>query len=870
MKVCTELVGRPFRPDGIQPCPSPPHGKCFRHNPQGKTRFMSFIRLYFSALLAVLVLLWAPAVSLAKEATATPVERIKTLPGFQVELLYTVPKDQQGSWVSMTTDPAGRLIVSDQYGGLYRVTPPAAAADTKVEKLPLAIGGAQGLLWAFDSLYVVVNNPQFQVGVHRAFDSNGDGELDQVELLQPLEGGGREHGPHAAVLAPDGKSIYIVCGNQTKLPKFDRSRVPLAWDEDLLLPRIYGRGFMKDVPAPGGFIAKMKPDGTDWEIIATGFRNQYDAAFNRRGELFTFDADMEWDMNTPWYRPTRINHVVSGGEFGWRNGSGKWPAYYGDSLPAAVDIGPGSPTGVTFGHGAKFPAKYQNALFACDWSYGKLYAVHLQPEGASYGGAAEEFLSGLPLPLTDIVVHPTDGAMYFTIGGRRTQSGLYRMTYSGDASTEPADDQDEQAAAARATRHKLEAFHGQPVEGAVETVWPYLGSDDRFLRYAARVAIEWQPVDSWQLAALEELNPRAAITALMALARVGDSRVQERLLASLDRIDWEQLDAQAKLDLLRCYSLTFSRMGKPDESDRQRTVDIFSVWLPSEDQRINIELLELLVYLEDPTAAEKGSKLLESAPSQEEQIAYAKSLRLLKKGWTLELRQRYFQWLADALNYRGGASFGLFVQEIKNDAVANLPPEAKQKLQPLIDTKPANPSPSFASEQRPFVKEWTVDELEKAIEQGLSNRDFAQGKQMFGVANCFSCHRFDEQGGAIGPDLTGLSGRMSTRDLLESIIEPSKAISDQYAAVNIVTVDGKIVSGRIANLSGDSYKVITNMLDPAAMTDVKVDDIEDMALSEVSMMPTGLLNTLTEEEVLDLMAYLLSRGDTNHEMFKKK
>ena len=163
--------------------------------------------------------------------------------------------------------------------------------------------------------------------------------------------------------------------------------MPRIWGEDHLLPRMPdGRGFMAGVLAPGGCIYKIDPDGKNWELISIGYRNPYDIAFNRDGDLFTYDADMEWDINTPWYRPTRVCHVASGSDFGWRNGAGKWPAYYPDSLPAVVDIGPGSPTGITFGYGAKFPAKYQEALFICDWSYGKLYAVHLRARRGSLHG----------------------------------------------------------------------------------------------------------------------------------------------------------------------------------------------------------------------------------------------------------------------------------------------------------------------------------------------------------------------------------------------------------------------------------------------------------------------------------------------------
>ena len=260
----------------------------------------------------------------AFSATGTAAGNLKVIKDFKVDLLYTVPKDQQGSWVSMCVDPRGRLIVSDQYGGLYRLTLPdvGITAAPKIEKIEAEIGFAQGLLYAFDSLYVMVNDEKFQGrGLYRLKDTNNDDNYDEVKLLRKLQGGG-EHGPHAILLSPDEQSLYVVIGNQTKLTEINSSRAPLHWGEDHLLPRLWdGNGFMKGVLAPGGWIARIDPDGEKWELIAHGFRNEYDAAFNHAGELFTYDADMEWDLNTPWYRPTRVNHVISGADFGWRSGA---------------------------------------------------------------------------------------------------------------------------------------------------------------------------------------------------------------------------------------------------------------------------------------------------------------------------------------------------------------------------------------------------------------------------------------------------------------------------------------------------------------------------------------------------------------------
>ncbi|NBQ43265.1 MAG: heme-binding protein, partial [Mycobacteriaceae bacterium] len=116
-----------------------------------------------------------------------------------------------------------------------------------------------------------------------------------------------------------------------------------------------------------------------------------------------------------------MNHCVSGGEYGWRSGTGKWPDYYADSLGACPNIGVGCPTGVATAKGAKFPAKYQRALYIMDWTYGRLIAVHLKPEGASYTATWENFVApaglmkpGEPKPalnLTDMTIG-NDGAMY--------------------------------------------------------------------------------------------------------------------------------------------------------------------------------------------------------------------------------------------------------------------------------------------------------------------------------------------------------------------------------------------------------------------------------------------------------------------------
>lgn len=851
---------------------------------------------------------WAKAITAAtlaaaaplREPEATPVADLKVAKGFHVELLYSVPKGDQGSWVNMCTDPKGRLIVSDQYGSLYRVTPAqfGAKSKTMVEKINVDIGEAQGLLWAFDSLYVNVNKGKlYEGGLYRVTDQDGDGDLDTVKMLRPLKGTG-EHGPHAVLPHPDGKSLVVICGNRTEMTEIGSFRVPKNWDEDNLLPRVQGR-FMRGTRAPGGFICRIDPEGKHWELMATGFRNQFDGAFNADGELFTYDADMEWDFNLPWYRPTRICHAVSGAEFGWRSGGGKFPVYYEDSLPPVVNVGPGSPTGVCFGYGARFPAKYQRALFACDWSYGKLYATHLTPSGSTYTGKLEEFITGTPLPLTDVIVNPHDGAMYFTIGGRRVQSGLYRVTYTGMEATSRADLHDKDGEKQRAIRRQLEDHHlAQGNEDVnAKAALPHLGSSDRFVRFAARVALE-NNHGGWKLSDLNTKDPEALLTGLMAYVRgfnrtelgkepdidtpapawggvvrriedAGRAQARESVLTMLQSLDWDSLSHSQKLKVVRILSLTFLRIGRPASDERDELLARANAVFPAKSRELNSEIAQLMVYLQHPKAAEKIVPLLVEAPTQEDQIDYARTLRHLRSGWTPELRKAYFEWFVRAQSYRGGASFQIFVNNIRTEAMLTLSPEEKVALKPILEAKP-EAAPTFTRKPRPVVKKYTMQDLVPLVQNGLKNRDFDAGRKLFGEAACFACHRFDNQGGSVGPDLTILSGRFSSRDILESIIEPSKQISDQYGSVNIITLDGKVVHGRIINLAGDSFRVQTDMLNPGSLVAVDRKQIDEMIPSKISMMPEGLMDVLKEEEILDLMAYLLSRGDRKNAMFRQE
>ncbi|MCB1098585.1 MAG: DUF1080 domain-containing protein [Verrucomicrobiae bacterium] len=815
------------------------------------------------------------------ENSATPISRIKAPQGFDVELLYSVPSAEFGSWVNLCADDKGRIYASDQYGGLYRFTPPAAGQQLKAEdiqKVPADIRAVNGMLFAFGALYVGVNDYEKKIpsGFYRLTDSNGDDQLDHVELLREITASG-DHGVHAVVLTPDGKDFFLVCGNNSGLTETaPTSPVLPLWGDDHLLPRMPdGRGHNRSVLAPGGIIYRVSPDGKTFEIVASGFRNVFDASVNSDGDLFTYDADMEYDFNTSWYRPTRINHVVSGAEFGWRNGAGKYPEFYADTLPATLNIGPGSPTGTTFGYGAKFPSKYQSAFFVLDWSWGKIYAVHLQQSGATYSATKEEFITGAPLPVTDAIIHK-DGAMYFAIGGRRVQSGLYRVTYNGSEDTKPID-LTPRTNPQRDLRLSLAALHGKQDPNAVATAWPHLSSTDRFIRSAARTVLEHQPVAEWRDKALSESDATSQLEALISLTRVAsqnpqDSAMRGKILGALLARDFASLTEEQKLAYVRLIEIVLHRFGNPDDATIQAIITKLDPSYPAESFELNWLLTETLAYLQAPDTAAKGMALIAAAGSQEPQIEYARSLRFLKTGWTKELRTQQLEWFLKAENFNGGASFSKFIEFIRKDSLDTFTDAEKIELAELINKKAEKKSAielsgAMFAGRTPTM--WTLEELSDASKNGMKGRNFDNGRKMFAASACFACHRFGNEGGMTGPDLTGAGGRYSPHDLLDQIINPSKVINEQFAPIVVTLNDGDTFSGVVVNLNGDTITINTDPSDPNQRVNVNRKKVESIEISEVSQMPPGLLMMLTKDEILDLIAYVLSGGDRSKDMFQR-
>ena len=658
--------------------------------------------------------------------------------------------------------------------------------------------------------------------------------FDKKELLH-ASAGGVGHGRNDLALGSDGM-IYAIHGDSVLLPEDIPDRTsPL---------RKNSPPFRKGE----GHVLRMGPDGSSKEIFCAGMRNPYGIAFNADGEAFTYDADAEFDMGTPWYRPTQVKHLTSGADFGWRAVTGSWPSYFPDhpdNTQPTLNIGKGSPTGVKFGTKSNFPPDYQKALYILDWTYGRILAVHLRPRGSTYMGAAEVFLRGQPLNVTDLGFGP-DGAMYFVTGGRKTQSALYRVTYTGPHTqprplTRAESNRAKRSKTFRKERKKAEFHHCQARFAFA------LDHREPRISHALRIALEHN-----KLIPKKEDTPNFEY--LAAQANI-DSITGKSKVTLLD--NWPKLlpsDQLAYLDLIR---RTMERHELPTKTLAAIQSNL-EPQFPGHSPEINQAIAPLLIRLNPAKAVAQTVALLDASANQRERIYYLYHLRNAKVGWTPALRRTFFRILGTYDTFLGGRGLPQALQNIRRDALVTLTDAEKMKLNKVIKQKPTLPPlPDLTG--RKIVKQWKPDDFNDALNFDATKRNLANGRKMFSIAMCNRCHRHGREGYPIGPDLTHVASRFGRRDLLSEILDPSKTIAENYQTSLLELKDGRQLAGQIIpNLDyrAPNLQLAENPLHPDKITKIPKADITKRSQSKISLMPPGLLNLLTREEVLDLLAWL--------------
>ncbi len=161
---------------------------------------------------------------------------------------------------------------------------------------------------------------------------------------------------------------------------------------------------------------------------------------------------------------------------------------------------------------------------------------------------------------------------------------------------------------------------------------------------------------------------------------------------------------------------------------------------------------------------------------------------------------------------------------------------------------------------------WTIEELAPEVKT-LAKRSFEVGKSAFKVANCVACHKLNGEGIDFGPDLAKLDLKMGSLDILSDLLDPSKRINEKYHSITFTLTSGRIISGLVISETPEAYQVIDNPLAKGKPLTLRKADIDERVKSPISLMPKGLLDKLSREEALDLVAYIVARGHRNHPIF---
>jgi len=341
----------------------------------------------------------------------------------------------------------------------------------------------------------------------------------------------------------------------------------------------------------------------------------------------------------------------------------------------------------------------------------------------------------------------------------------------------------------------------------------------------------------------------------MALARVGDAKVQSQLFVRLNDLPWDGLPEQWQLVALRSYQLGFTRMGDGQPGEREAIIKKI-VAASEESPELRMEVSRLLIYLEAPGIIPGLLNYVVDAKSPEERMFYLFHMRHIVDGWTQAHRRAYFAWLKKMTDAGGVQQFKLSLKHIVAEALATVPPGEREAFAVLFEreAKPVAPGPERLAKPT-VVHHWRMADFAD-LGDGLAKRNLVNGRRVLKTAACLACHRFGGEGLFVGPDLTAIGARFDARAMLESILEPSSVIDDKYRNVAISTKQGDLIEGRLVGEKDKSLLVAPNPYQPSHTREIMLSAIATRKDSGFSPMPVGLLNSFSREDVLDLLAVL--------------
>ncbi len=803
--------------------------------------------------------------------------------GWQIDLVASEP--DLVTPVSCRLDSQGRLLVVEchthftpkEYEGpktdrvyLFDQFSTSEQNPLKARKRLFYEGGqaTMGLATLPDGWIVIATRSE----VCRVRDSDGDDVADQHEVLLRLETAAEypHNGLAGLAVGPDEK-LYIGLGEN-----FGEPYQLVATD-----------GSTQKGGGEGGNLFRCSVDGKGVERVATGFWNPFGISFDRAGRMWVVENDPDA------MPPCRLLHVVPGGDYGFQFRFGRagthplqsWNGEFPGTLPMACGTGE-APCAVV---------EHENSLWVTSWGSNRIERHERQARGASWTTKPSVAVQGDAFfrPV-DMAVAP-DGSIFITdwvdrsypVHGKGRLWRLSRRQAHGSA----VDQQKQRDAASPMTGLTSEEKRSEQ------------------LRSDAQLSIQDR------LKALSEIDPFISQSALFGLVTSGQllSVTWEQAVTSQQQIGlltawrWKELSNPEDVTVEQRYA--WIERGLHAESAETKLAALrwaternCQEFLPAIREiltqspltpRLFSAVVASIAYLETGSAAkgvrdpEREKLLLEFAEDTTKATSLrALAVQMLPSEANKPTDETLGQWLLESTDRELGGEIVRLLnaratpasmkqlaniaviesvpEQVRADAIAGLVKNAGEFASVINQASlPKQPEALRNEAQRVLHRGWStskvakpqrqnVDEWEKLLGDG---GDYDAGRRVFFRTTCANCHAHSGRGSRVGPDLTQLYGQSNRRRILESILMPSREVGPLFVQWRVLTVDGQVLTGMRMDKAGKNNSV-QFLGAEGGVFEVPLADIETQSPMPQSIMPEGLEEAMSIEELRDLMAFL--------------
>ncbi|WP_149276577.1 DUF7133 domain-containing protein [Pareuzebyella sediminis] len=660
----------------------------------------------------------------------------------------------------------------------------------------------------------------------------------------------------------------------------------------------------------GGGILRIRPDGSDMEVYTHGLRNIYDVAINPFMDIFTRGNTNDgggWNI--------RFIHQIQSAEYGYPV---LFKHFTEEIIPALVDVGGGSGTGALFMNDDRWPEKYNNVPMMADWGRNQLYIHRVTKDGPSFKQEEEQFIQ-LP-QITDVDVDASgimylsawDGAGY---SGNPERGYVVRVT-PNDFSYEPFVDVKQasldklvELLAAGNAKSRLSAQYellqrndsnsaskvlelaqdeNQSLEVRAAAVFTYaqlagssgieelvkLTNNEDLQRYALRALADnkdWSekvPLEPFY-SGIQSSAPEVKATAIIGLGRLGNKAASEQLLS----IEVPDSFVAPEINTEGPHATPNSEIVFPHLAVKAlvalNAVDAIIDALGTEQEDLALWAMR---YMHNP----KVVKALIEAHNKSNDKDFKKKVmntlaRIYHKeapydtSWWWSTRPdthgpyyKTVEWeqspvirsfLMDQFKVLGGVEKEYFTAlnskyRLGIDAFGELKMEAPKEDMPIVDFEKIK-------NKKGQIGESSIEDVMLAL--GKIKGDAAKGAELFNSQGCVACHSLKTDEVMKGPFMGQVGSIMNKEQIAESILKPNASISQGFSTVQISTKGGENYVGFVTSESADDL-TIRNIVGTA--TDLKKSDIAERKELETSMMPSGLANSLSFEEMASLVTFL--------------